>query len=313
MKQRYPASLSMTLAAFLVFGTSAGVALESTSASDVIDKSHKAMEELESFSTTVKMEQTVADNIGDEGTLHSSSTVEQDVTLNPFAMYQKSTTATTYDDGEEEYITLESYWMEDEVYQQEPDGTWVKMVNDDFGMLLEGLIEHPSYHLEDMEAFADEMIVTEEDGYYVLTYEGDGETFIELTNDLYATMDEEDEEGMGEIWDEIVINSLVYEMRIDKETYFLTSVIMDLDMDLEEGEDNFNIIQTVNSEFYNFNEVGTITVPDEVKDNATDMEEQYEGDEMADTATNYPIGLLAGLSLAGLGGAFIFARRKVIV
>ncbi|KHE71402.1 LPXTG cell wall anchor domain-containing protein [Halobacillus sp. BBL2006] len=57
----------------------------------------------------------------------------------------------------------------------------------------------------------------------------------------------------------------------------------------------------------NFNEVGPIEVPQEVKDNAKPLEEKMEE---PDTSTSTPTYALAGVALILFGGSILLYRRK---
>jgi LPXTG-motif cell wall-anchored protein len=63
--------------------------------------------------------------------------------------------------------------------------------------------------------------------------------------------------------------------------------------------------------YENFNEVGPIEVPQEVKDNANSLEDKMkEGGEMPDTSTSSPTYALAGAALILFGGSILLYRRK---
>ncbi|WP_100398928.1 DUF6612 family protein [Bacillus sp. FJAT-44742] len=314
---------SLTLAAVLTFAPSAAGA---SSASDVLKQSGEAMKDINSFSTTIDIHQTMNDPLGEQTEI--SSYIEQDIIIEPFALWQKETTLIE-ELGEE--ITLESYWTEEGMYQEEPDGSWVRLPADDFGDL-QDLHQSPDQQLAEAEALGEEMVLHEENDHYLLTYEGDGEELWDIAQQTMngnGQMGSEEEmelldEMMDEMMEEVSFNDFTFDLKIDKDTYYLTEMSMDVDMDialgLEEGtEDVINIQMSMVMSLHNFNGVDAVVVPDEVKESAVEFDElldeqleehgEEEGGSLPDTATTNPFFLFTGIALSAVAGLILLARR----
>src|SRR5699024_11293922 len=63
-----------------------------------------------------------------------------------------------------------------------------------------------------------------------------------------------DGEG-GDIFKEMEISQMDYEMYIDKETYHLNQFNMNMDMDMEMDGESASIVQSIKSDYSNINEI----------------------------------------------------------
>ncbi|MGP4074277.1 DUF6612 family protein [Halobacillus sp. K22] len=284
------------------------VAAEEMSAEELFKKSNEAMMELDSYTVRSIMEQ----RMPMQGTEQIISTESKaDITLDPFAMHQTVTTSLP----ESEELKLESYWTKEGFYQQNPEGGWVKF-EEDFPMSQSDIKEMMSAQSQVTQAseFAEDMSVEEAEGSYVVSYEGDGEKLLKASQQLFQTSmdDEEMAKMMEEMMDQMTINELSYEVTIDKENHYMTGMMMKLDMDMEVEGNTTNMIQTFDMSIDNFNGVETITIPEQILDNAKSFEETIpEGGELPDTSSNDPALALAGASLAMIaGGIFVYRRQK---
>lgn len=307
LKKAIPVSFVTLLAAT---GATPAFAAE-MSAADVLQKSNEAMASLDSYSSKTIMEMTMPDfTTGESMTIPIHT--EEDVTFNPFAMHQTVTTSTP--DGQEE--TLESYWTEEGFYQEDPLEGWVKLPSE----LTEGLDELMAMttagdQVAQAEALGDDLIVEDTGDAYQLSYEGDGEALMEAVLASFESMMAEDEAAMSMegIMEEINFNDVSYEMTIDKETFYLTEMSMYIDMDISAEGESLNMIQSTDVSISNFNGVDTITVPEDVLDNAVPLEGMDgEGGELPDTASSNPFLAFAGMGLAALGAGLLLFRRRTV-
>src|SRR5699024_11465991 len=87
-------------------------------------------------------------------------------------------------------------------------------------------------------------------------------------------------EGMAEegldVFEQMHINNMSYDMYLDNETFDLMNFKMDMDMDLEVEGESSNINQTIQAEYVSINETDQIEVPDVVKVSANDESELIE-------------------------------------
>ncbi|WP_082234909.1 LPXTG cell wall anchor domain-containing protein [Halobacillus massiliensis] len=297
------------LAAVLLLAAPAHFAAGEMSAEEILKKSNEAMAELDSYSTHMQMEQ-MMDMGGEEMSISSES--EVDITVDPFAMHMVTTTMIP----EEGEVSLESYLTDEGFFQEDPVEGWVKMPNEFSDSLSElagmGMVEE---QMAQLEALGEEMSVEDQGDSYLLTYEGDGEAVMEASREMLGSMmqDEESGEMMNELMNQMTINSLKYEVTIDKDNHYMTGTVMEMDTDMNMDGETINSVINMNMTVDNFNGVGEITVPEEVLSSATPMEdmmpEETEGGELPNTSTSYPTMALSGLALM-LGGAFIFHLRS---
>ncbi|WP_183163718.1 LPXTG cell wall anchor domain-containing protein [Alteribacter keqinensis] len=281
------------------------------SAQDVLNHSNEAMADLSSFSSSMSIHQTISDEMSGEMDLHSI--VEQDVILDPFKLKQTMTTSL---DGAED-MTLTSYWTDEGFFQEDPEGGWMKIAEGTGEM--EGLTYHPGDQVNEMEMMGDDVSLSEEGSYYVITYEGDGEELTDFMNEtMNGSMEDEETVMMEEMMGDIEINDFSYELYIDMETHYLSEMFLEMDMDIHMEGETANIYQMIDMSFHNYNSVEDFDLPSEVKKEAKDLddiieeglEEAEEGGKLPATATNTPMMTLGGLVLALTAGALLIVRRR---
>lgn len=242
-------------------------------AQDVYEKTMAASEDIKSFSVKMDMEQEMSSQ-GES--LNFDSAIDMDMTIDPMTMYQKMTMTV---DGEE--IVSETYFTEEGMYILEPyTGWWIKYPDEEIQPILEqaGEGNAPMSELEQLEDFADDITLKEEDKYFVLTLKADsGEKFTEfIQQTLEQTMPEELLE-MPDVYDAFMnnfkINSMEYEIVIDKETYYPVEMNMEMDMDVTAQGETVKMVQSVKTEYTAYNNVDEIAIPQEALDNYMDLAE----------------------------------------
>ncbi|WLR57887.1 DUF6612 family protein [Guptibacillus hwajinpoensis] len=291
----------LSLAAVVFVGAPFHTSAKEMSATDILKQSNEAMTEIESYSTKTNMEQSIP--LKGE-TMSISSESEADITLKPFAMHQVVTT----ESPEEGEVSLESYWTDEGFYQEDPEKGWIKMPEE----LTQGLKELQSMtmvegQMSQAEELGEEMSVEETGEGFVLTYEGDGKTLMEASMKMFEeSMSGEDSGSMKGLMEQMTINDFNYEVTIDKETYYMKQLTMDIDMDMEIEGESMNMTQSMEMSVDNYNGVDEITVPANVIDSAKPLE----GGQMPKTATANPMLALGGSSLAVIAGGLLVFRRK---
>ncbi|MGB8000843.1 MAG: LPXTG cell wall anchor domain-containing protein [Anaerobacillus sp.] len=299
LKKLVPLSLAAVVFVGAPFHTSA----KEMSATDILKQSKEAMTEVESYSTKTNMEQSIP---LDGKTMSTSSESEADITLKPFAMHQVVTTKS----AEEGEMSLESYWTEKGFYQEDPEKGWVKMPEE----LTQGLKKLQSSSMVEgqmaqAEKLGKEMSVEETDEGFVLTYEGDGKTLMEASMKMFEeSMSGEGSESMKGLMEQMTINDFNYEVTVDKETYYMKHLTMDIDMDIEVKGKSTNITQSMDMSMDHYNEVDQITVPANVIDSAKPL--KGEGGQLPKTATSNPMLALGGATLAVVAGGLLLYRRR---
>ncbi|WP_226579724.1 DUF6612 family protein [Halobacillus litoralis] len=299
MKKMIRLSLALVVLFVLPFQVSAA----EMSSEEILKKSNDAMKELESYTIKTTSKQTMPmTNGGNDQPLTTKSVA--DVTLNPLAMHMTSEIA---GNKTESYLTKEGYFTE------VPGEGWVKL-SGDLGEELQNTMMAEG-QLSQAMPLAEEMTVTEDGGTYVLTYEGDGEKLMKMSMQAMQSSGGSDQgkemqSMMEQLMKNVQFENVSYEVMINKETHYMTGMMMDLEMKVDNEGQTMTIQTSTDITIDNFNGVGSIEIPQEVLDNAQSLEETV-GGEMPDTATSNPSYALAGAALALVAGGVLVYRRKV--
>jgi LPXTG-motif cell wall-anchored protein len=302
-------SLFTVTAAGLFMAGAVSVSAEEHNAEDILHESNEAMENLDSFSSVIDIDMSMGDG---EEDFDVQSTVKQDVILDPLKIRQETTDQMPDGSGEQ---TRTSYITDEGYYEEDGDGGWYKI---DEG--IDANMYDPGDQMDEAMVWGDDLELEEENGYYVISYSGSGDE-LEDVMDQYGEELYGEEEGMEEMMDELDISHFSYELYVDQESYYLTQASIDLTMELQAEGMEVSMDQTMDMEFHNFNGVEDFDIPEEVLEEAVDIEEMIEeemdeageveeGDELPATATNQPIWTAAGLLLAAAaGGVLVMGRR----
>ncbi|WP_317987042.1 DUF6612 family protein [Sutcliffiella rhizosphaerae] len=243
---------------------------DSLSAEEVLEKSTEAMTGLSSYSMEMTTEQEIS--MAGEDSINMSSTVKSDISQNPLAMYQ--VTSVQDADGMMGSMDTETYFTSDGFFVFEPlEQKWVKLPQEfaDEMNALSDMQSNPAVQLEMLKAYSDNMTLSEEGNSYVLTFEGSGEQFNEMIGMVSGMMGEDMSGMMEEMLSMMTVNELNYVIHVDKETFFQTKMTVYMDMEMDMEGDTIASIQEVDATLYNFDEVGEITIPQEVLDNAEEL------------------------------------------
>jgi len=147
---------------------------------------------------------------------------------------------------------------------------WMKMPLDMAEMMGTAEQSTPADQLQMLEEYIDEFTFEQDDESYILTMNASGDKFTNLIQEQV----QEALKGMGEAEEldmDYTINSLEYLIHIDKKSYQTTKVDMVMDMAITMDGETVTMVQDLKSTYSNFNEVDTITIPQEVIDNAVEM------------------------------------------
>lgn len=240
---------------------------------EVFTKSSEASEGITSLHADMKTNQVM--DMGMEGMeMEIVMDIAMDMTMEPLAFYQVAETTMVSEEAENmPPMEMEMYFTEEGMFMFEPTmQSWVKMPDTNIAEL-ENLANQqaadPAQQLEQLEAFQDDFVFEQNADEYILTLDAAGEEFQELIDQqLEATLGQMEMEVAAL---DMTVNSVSYEIFIDKETFLpnVMNVVMDFDMEAE-GE-SVSIKSDVQSEFSKYNEIEKITVPAEVVEQATEM------------------------------------------
>ncbi|ART76106.1 hypothetical protein B4U37_08675 [Sutcliffiella horikoshii] len=246
---------------------------EALTAEEVLQKSTEAMADLSSYSMEMISDQEIT--MAGEDTIKMVTTTTTDMSLNPMAMYQ--VTSIEDADGMMEGMENESYFSEDGFFLYDSmAGQWFKMP-EEFTAQLNAMSEmqtNPAQQLEMLKDYTDEITMTEEEDHYVLNFEGSGEQFNEMAGMIGGMMGDDMGEMMQEMLSMMTVNQLSYLVHIDKESFYQTKVLLNMDMEMDVDGETISSIQVMDSTLSNFDEVGEITVPQEVIDSAQEITQE---------------------------------------
>ncbi|KMJ58402.1 hypothetical protein AB685_10945 [Bacillus sp. LL01] len=245
-------------------------ATETLTADEVLAKSTEAMAALSSYSMEMVSDQEIS--MEGEDTIKMVTITSTDMSLNPLAMYQ--VTSIEDADGMMGSMDNESYFSESGFFVYDPmAGQWFKMPDEFAGEIhsMSDMQTNPAEQLEMLKAYSENMTVSEEEDHYVLNFEGSGEQFNEMVSMVGGMMGDDMGGMMEEMLSMMTVNKLSYVIHVDKETFYQTRVLVNMDMEMDVEGEKVTSIQVMDSTLSNFDEVGEITVPQEVIDNAQDI------------------------------------------
>lgn len=253
---------------------------DSLSLLDVYKKTLDRQSEIKSMTSNVKMNMKMVFNLnGESKEVTSISDLKMDMILDPVAVYMEGKATTS---GETELENLEmdikSYIVEDVLYLYNSEtNSWMKLPVTDAEMQnLIGQNTNQINSLEQLKAlepFINDFKVKEENNEYILTLETASEKLKEylLENmDIAGALGLTEEEK--EILEKIKYDKINYVIKINKDTFDVTAMDIVLGMTIEENGDPLTAELDSKMEFSNFNGIDEIKVPQEVVDNALDLD-----------------------------------------
>jgi hypothetical protein len=249
-------------------------------AEEVYEKALEASENLESAEVKMDMQQTMEAGDG-SGSMKTDSKFDTEMTMDPLAMHMKGVTKMEMEGADEDMpdMDMEIYMVDGAMYlYSEQIGDWMKMDGASMDAIedMAGQQPDPSEQLEMVKDYTNDMDFEEKDNAYVLKLDTDGEKFNELMQEMIEeNMPEELLEQMGEegqeALDNMKIHSMSMEYVIDKETFDISSMTVNMDMTMKAEDEELHITQTVKADYANINGVDAIEVPEDVKENAIEQ------------------------------------------
>lgn len=234
---------------------------------EVFEKATAASEELKSFGLRMDLEQEIT---GPE-TVNVKSTVDAKATQNPMALHQKM--KMTVPDTAEQMET-EMYLTPEGIYMFAPTGEgWMKFPTEMAEELMQSTPQqsNPIGELKKLEKYVDDFKFEQDDNSYILTLKASGDKFNELINEsIEQALQEMSQEVMAS--QDLNIKSIEYEIYIDKETFYPSKLNMKMDMDITAEGETISLKQIISGEYMDYNQIGEITIPQEIVDTAIEME-----------------------------------------
>ncbi|TGB02157.1 DUF6612 family protein [Halobacillus salinus] len=239
---------------------------------EVFSKATEASENLDNFAMEVVSEQTFETD-AEEGSsplptgVPITTTLDSEIQMDPMAFHQTIEMDMMGNTEMEQYYTEEGLFIK----PSEQEG-WLKAPEEMMEQLnaLSSKQQTPVEQLKQVEDYIDEFTMEMEDSNYVLTFSSSGEDVQKMLED---TMSDMLPEGTfpEDMMESVTINSINYEYTIDKESYYPKHMVVDMNMTIEQDGEKVTIDQSMEGSYSKFNEVGEITVPEEVIQNAQEM------------------------------------------
>lgn len=268
--KKFTVGLAVLLMAFLA------ACGNSDEAKEVYQKAVEAGEKMESVEMDMVINQTMESDAM-EGEMVMDMDTKSAMTIDPLAMHQTGTISMEVE-GMPIETEMEMYLTDTDFYMYESmSETWLKMSTDMMPTEMMNTDQTAQDQLEMLESFMDDVDFSEEDDYYVFKFEGEGDEFADLTEELIKeNLGEETFADLGveisEVLEEMTIHSMYYELHIDKETYDTTKVITNMDFDINAEGESLRMNQEMTATYTGINTVDEIAVPQEVIDEAQEIE-----------------------------------------
>ncbi|BDH63453.1 hypothetical protein MTP04_35830 [Lysinibacillus sp. PLM2] len=234
---------------------------------EVFEKAIERQNEISSLTAEVKMDQTITSG-GVETAVNSDMVM--DMTIDPMTMYAKGA-STTVDPttGEDVKLGYEMYMVEDGFYMyDEMSKAWMLMPIDNYEDMLGQAANQAdaSQQLEMLQSFVEDFTFEQNDNQFILTLDASGEKF---TDFIYEQIASTGVVGSEEEIAAIQINDLSYVLVINKDTFDTEEITMVMDLADPTAEES--VIMDTSMVFSNINGIGSIEVPQEVIDTATEL------------------------------------------
>ena len=205
--------------------------------------------------------------------MDSKIKMDMDMVMEPLSMYQKM----NMDMGEQGKMDMEMYMTEAGFYMSNPElEGWIKLPNDMYEVMVGQMAggANPSLDMNMFKEFAEDFKFEQTDDEYILTLSASGDKFSELFKKVAADnmpTGLEMDEQQAEVLENLEVKSLEYEIFIDKKTFYTNAFNMKMDMTMKVEGEEMHIDQKVKADISKINEIKTIKVPQEVIDNAIDI------------------------------------------
>ncbi|MEB1806632.1 MAG: hypothetical protein LPK26_04975 [Bacillaceae bacterium] len=245
------------------------------SVDEIIQKSIKAMNKLESYTMEMNNEQEL--EMPGQEAFQMNMTMVADITMEPLRLYQKMTMA-----GLEESVDVietESYFTEDGMFVKDSmqDG-WMRFPEEFSQDILEVSQQqlNAEEQLKVFQQFAEDTELTEDDTHYILTVQGSDDNFKAMAHETMGFMQEA---GASAMLDELLgmmeVQTFNYVIYIDKETFYQTKMDVEMHMSMTIEDETMMTIQRMTGVISNFNNVGDITIPQDVLDSAEEFSFEF--------------------------------------
>lgn len=263
-------------------GNTADVKENTTETSDltleeVFEKTLERQQELKSTKADMNISQNMDMMMGDESfTLSTVSNMTMETVVKPMQLYAEGTTAMVDpESGEEMKMPLKMYMTEADGFYlyEETMGGWFKMAGESYEDILSqaGMQNDPTEQLKQLQQFVSDFTFEQTDDEFILMLNAQGDKFMSFLLEQIGGSLGEGADDIKKAFEGTNVEDAQYVLTIDKETFDLTTMVMDLAMTMEMDGMTTKIDQTSTVNYYDFNSVENIVIPQEVIDTAQEM------------------------------------------
>ncbi|KOS68521.1 hypothetical protein AEA09_08130 [Lysinibacillus contaminans] len=256
---------------------------------EVFNKALAKQQDVKSMKATVTMTQALEVSEGKETIkTNTSSKMTMTAVVDPIQFFIEGTMAMTEpESGEAIEMPLKMYMTaKDGMYMYEPtEGAWMKFPSDMFNTILDqaGVQVSAADQLEMLKEFAKDFTMQETDNAYILTLNADGEKFSQLIKEQVSALlpmmesgiEDEDtlavEEEIGALFNSMSFDNVKYQLTIDKKSFDIKGIVTDMTLAMDMEGVKMKIDQKSNIIYDEFNKITTITIPQEVLNNAKEL------------------------------------------
>ncbi|WLR51781.1 hypothetical protein LC040_02430 [Bacillus tianshenii] len=243
---------------------------EKLTAEDVYKKATEKSQDMKNFELDGSMDMKMT--FGEE-TQEMNMKINSKSQLDPLLIHQ--TMESDAQSAEMEIPKMEMYMTDEYMYMKDAQsGQWLKMKQAQQGFMKDMMEQQksmsPVQNLEMLKQFADEMTLEETDDTYVLKITGNGDKLV----DLVKEMNPGGASGVDfeQMMQQMNFEEIKYSYALNKETFQPESFEMDMTMSVTQNDQTMKINQHMTSNIKNINEVEDLSIPEEVKNNAQEIE-----------------------------------------
>jgi len=237
---------------------------------EVFAKTTEASADLKSFAMDMNLVQDITSDV-EEANLTLESSTFMEVVADPIAFYQKM--EMTIPDASET-IKTESYFSKDGFYMHDPtSATWMKFPAEMTDQLvqLSGQQTNPADEIKKLEEFSEDVSFEEKENGYALALTASGEEFTELIQETIEQTLPQEMAGNEDVMQNLKIHSVVYDILIDKETFYPKTMNVNMEMEITIEDQTVKLSQQMEGEYSKHNSIDEIVIPAEVLETAEEM------------------------------------------
>ncbi|WP_107942795.1 DUF6612 family protein [Metasolibacillus fluoroglycofenilyticus] len=239
---------------------------------EVFTKSVERQSEIQSFNATITMTQVM--DIGDGSKADTTANLKMGAVKEPMQFFvDGSISMTEQTNGEKFDMPLKMYMTANDGFYayDSASETWLKLQQE---ASLEELLNQAgvqadvSEQLKLLEKYADDFTFEQTNNEYILTLNASGDKFKQLIEEQVAmTMPDAPVEQL----ENLSFDDTTYQLTIDKKTYDMKEMKMDMIITMEVEGITAKIDQKSTTKYEDFNNT-TITIPQEALDNAQEVQ-----------------------------------------